>query len=135
MAKIDAAGTWSLNHRLLASVLASVAAGLATLGLEAKDMFLLAEVDAHPYPAELGAELLMPKATVAVTLKRLQATGFLRRELDTADLRRHHLTLTPAGRRAATKGLALLSDAFGARLDRLSAAQQKDFRALLEKLA
>ena len=33
-----------------------------------------------------------------------------------------------------TRGLALLADAFGARLGRLSAAQQAEFKTLLEKL-
>jgi hypothetical protein len=42
--------------------------------------------------------------------------------------------LTPDGRKAMTRGLALLSDAFGARLGRLSAAQQATLRTLLEKL-
>jgi hypothetical protein len=33
-----------------------------------------------------------------------------------------------------SRGLVLLSEAFGARLDRLSAAQQASLRALLQKL-
>jgi DNA-binding MarR family transcriptional regulator len=76
----------------------------------------------------------MPKPTVTVNLKRLEAAGFLRREIDTAALRRHRLVLTPDGRKAMSRGLALLSDAFGARLGRLSAAQQAALRTLLEKL-
>ena len=69
-----------------------------------------------------------------VNLKRLEAAGLLRREIDTADLRRHRLLLTPDGRKAMSRGLTLLSDAFGARLGRLSAAQQASLRTLLEKL-
>jgi DNA-binding MarR family transcriptional regulator len=76
----------------------------------------------------------MPKPTVTVTLKRLEAAGLLRREIDSADLRRHRLVLTPEGRKAMSRGLALLSDAFGARLDRLSAPQQASLRTLLQKL-
>jgi DNA-binding MarR family transcriptional regulator len=135
MARIDPAKTWSLNYRLLTSVITSVSPQIAELGLEPKELFLLAELDEHPYPAELATTLLMPKPTVTVTVKRLEAAGFVRREIDTADLRRHRLTLTPVGRRAATRGLALLSDAFGARLDRLSVAEQSALKALLEKLA
>ena len=74
---------------------------------------MLAEVDEHPHPAELADTLCMPKPTVTVNVKRLEAAGFLRREIDAADLRRHRLLLTPAGRKAMTRGLALLSDAFG----------------------
>jgi DNA-binding MarR family transcriptional regulator len=76
----------------------------------------------------------MPKATVTLYLKRLEAAGFVRREIDPADLRRHRLELTPAGRQATTDGLALLSDAFNERLKRLTIAQQKELKNLLEQI-
>jgi len=135
MAKIDAARVWSLNYRLLMAVITSVAPDIAALGLETKELFLLAEVDEHPHPAELAATLCMPKPTVTVLVKRLEAAGLLRREIDAADLRRHRLLLTPAGRKAMTQGLAKLSGAFGERLGRLSAAQQTELKALLERLS
>lgn len=135
MTKIDPAKIWSLNYQLLMSVITSVAPEIAALGLETKELFLLAEVEEHPHPAELAATLCMPKPTVTVNVKRLEAAGFLRREIDAGDLRRHRLLLTPAGRKAMTRGVALLSDAFGARLARLSAARQAELKALLEQLA
>ncbi|MCY1019306.1 MarR family winged helix-turn-helix transcriptional regulator [Pyxidicoccus sp. MSG2] len=135
MAKIDPAKIWSLNHRLLMSVISSVAADIAALGVETKELFVLADVDEHPYPAELAASLCMPKPTVTLYVKRLEAAGFLRREIDTEDLRRHRLQLTPAGRKVMQHGTALLSGAFGERLGRLSAAQQAELRALLEKMS
>jgi len=58
-----------------------------------------------------------------------------RREIDAADLRRHRLVMTPTGRRAMSRGLALLSDGFGARLARLGAAERTALQRLLEKLA
>jgi DNA-binding MarR family transcriptional regulator len=131
---VDAAKIWSLNYRVLLSVIACAEADICSLGLESKELFLLAEIDEHPYPAELAATLSMPKATVTVYLKRLEAAGFVRREIDPADLRRHRLLLTPAGRRVATDGLALLSGEFDERLGRLSAAQQKELKHLLEKI-
>ena len=134
MTAIDAAKIWSLNYRVLLSVISRAEADICALGLESKELFLLAEIDEHPYPAELAATLSMPKATVTVYLKRLEAAGFVRREIDSADLRRHRLLLTPAGRRAATAGLALLSDEFNKRLGRLTVAQQKDLTNLLEKI-
>ena len=130
----DAAKIWSLNYRLLLSVIASVEADITALGLDSKELFLLAEIDEHPYPAELAATMSMPKATVTVYLKRLEAAGFVRREIDPADLRRHRLELTPAGRQATKDGLALLSDAFGKRLERLTRAQQKELKNLLEQI-
>ena len=135
MAKIDAAKMWSLNYRLLTSVITSVAPDIAKLGLETKELFVLAEIDEHPHPAELSVVLCMPKPTVTVNVKRLEAAGFVRREIDAADLRRHRLMMTAAGRKAMTRGLALLSAAYGERLRRLTAGQQGDLRALLEKLA
>jgi DNA-binding MarR family transcriptional regulator len=135
MAKIDPAKIWSVNYRLLMSVITSVAPQIAVLGLETKELFLLAELDEHPYPAELAATLCMPKPTVTVTVKRLEAAGFVRREIDSSDLRRHRLLLTAPGRKAMSRGLALLSDAFGARLGRLSAAQQAELNSLLAKMS
>jgi MarR family transcriptional regulator, temperature-dependent positive regulator of motility len=134
MSAVDAAKIWSLNYRLLLSVISSVEPDTTKLGLDSKELFLLAEVDEHPYPAELAATLNMPKATVTVYLKRLEAAGFVRREIDPADLRRHRLLLTPAWRQATADGLALLSDAFNKRLERLTVAQQKELKDLLEKI-
>jgi DNA-binding MarR family transcriptional regulator len=134
MSRGDAAKMWSLNYRLLLSVISAAEAGINALGLESKELFLLAEIDEHPYPAGLASTLSMPKATVTLYLKRLEAAGFIRREIDSADLRRHRLLLTPAGRQAAKDGLALLSDAFDERLGRLTAKQQNELKNLLEKI-
>src|SRR5271169_6242896 len=134
MSAEDGAKIWSMNYRLLLSVISSVEPDMTELGLDSKELFLLAEVDEHPYPAELAASLSMPKPTVTVYLKRLEAAGFVRREIDAADLRRHRLLLTPAGRQATKDGLALLSDAFNKRLERLTVTQQNDLKNLLEKI-
>ena len=134
MSSDDAAKIWSLNYQVLLSVISSVEADITALGLDSKELFLLAEIDEHPYPAELAATMSMPKATVTVYLKRLEAAGFVHRQIDPADLRRHRLELTPAGRRATKDGLALLSDAFGKRLERLTRAQQKELKNLLEQI-
>jgi DNA-binding MarR family transcriptional regulator len=134
MSQVDAAKIWSLNYRVLLSVVSCVEADITALGLDSKELFLLAEIDEHPYPAELAATLSMPKATVTLYLKRLEAAGFVRREIDFADLRRHRLLLTPAGRQATTDGLALLSDEFNKRLGCLTSAQQKQLKNLLEKI-
>jgi DNA-binding MarR family transcriptional regulator len=89
MAKIDAAKVWSLNYRLLMTVITSVSEQIAALGLEIKELFVLAEIDEHPYPADLATTLCMPKPTVTVHLKTLEAAGFVKREIDAKDLRRH----------------------------------------------
>jgi DNA-binding MarR family transcriptional regulator len=135
MQKIDVGRIWSLNYRLLMSVIINVAPAVTELGLETKELFVLAEVDMHPHPAELAGVLCMPKPSVTMYVKRLEAAGFLRREIDSADLRRHRLILTPEGRKTMTRGLALLAKAFGARLARLNSAQQSELATLLEKLS
>lgn len=135
MAKIDAAKIWSLNYRLLMTVITSVTPAIVELGLETKELFVLAEIDEHPHPADLAVTLCMPKPSVTVHLKSLEAAGFVRREIDAQDLRRHRLLVTPAGRKVMTRGLALLSDAYGERLSRLSSGEQAELKRLLEKLS
>jgi DNA-binding MarR family transcriptional regulator len=135
MRKTDVGKIWSLNYRLLMSVITSVAADIAELGLEVKELLVLAELDAHPHPAELAEVLSMPKPTVTSYVKKLEAAGFLSREIDPCDLRRHRLLVTPEGRKTMARGLGLLSSAFGARLGRLSGPQQAELASLLEKLS
>jgi MarR family transcriptional regulator, temperature-dependent positive regulator of motility len=134
MSAVDAARIWSLNYRVLLAVISCAERDICALGLESKELFLLAEIDEHPYPAELATTLSMPKATVTVYLKRLEAAGFVRREIDSSDLRRHRMLLTPTGRKAAKDGLTLLSNEFNKRLERLTASQQKELKNLLEKI-
>ncbi|HSU39897.1 MAG TPA: MarR family transcriptional regulator [Polyangiaceae bacterium] len=135
MAKIDVTKVWALNYRLVSSVLGEVAPALGELGVEVKELFLLAELDTTPYPAALAAALLIPKPTVSLYVKRLEAAGLVKREIDCSDLRRYKLSLTPDGRKTMTRGLALLASTFGARLGRLTSMQQAEFKGLLEKLA
>jgi DNA-binding MarR family transcriptional regulator len=134
MAKIDVTKVWGTCYRLVNSVIVEVAPALQALGLEVKELFLLAQLDAHPHPAALAGALLIPKPSVTMYVKRLEAAGFVKREIDKADLRRHKLTLTADGRKAMTRGSALLAEAFGARMGRLTAAQQAELKTSMEKL-
>ena len=134
MAKIDIMKVWSLNYRLVTAVIGEVAPALRELGVEVKELLLLAELDTHPHPAGLAEALLIPKPSVTVYVKRLEAAKFVKREIDSADLRRHKLSLTPEGRKVMTGGLALLAAAFGRRLSRLTVTQQAELTSLLEKL-
>ncbi len=135
MAKIDPVKVWSLQYRMMMSVISSVAPKVSELGLEVKELFVLSSVDEHPHPAELASTLCMPKPTVTVNIKRLEAAGFLKREIDAEDLRRYRLIVTPNGRKALDRGLHLLSQAFGERLGRLSATKQAELKVLLEQMA
>lgn len=135
MARTEPAAIWSLHYQLILSIIDEITPEVARLSLDPKELFVLAEIDEHPFPAELAARLCMPKPTMTANLKRLEAAGFVRREIDAADLRRHRLMLTPSGRRAMVRGVAMISEAFGARLARLSAAEQRNLATLLDKLS
>ena len=50
MTAVDAAKIWSLNYRVLLSVLSSAEDEICSLGLESKELFLLAEIDDAPVP-------------------------------------------------------------------------------------
>jgi DNA-binding MarR family transcriptional regulator len=115
--------------------MSAVAPAIADLGLEPKELFVLASIDEHPHPAALADTLCMPKPSVTVYLERLEAQELVRRDIDPADLRRHHLSVTTSGRKVLTRGLALLSEAFGARLSRLGPCEQAQLAVLLEKLS
>jgi DNA-binding MarR family transcriptional regulator len=134
MATIDAARTWSLSYRLLGAVISGVAPAVSALGLEIKELFVLAEIDEHPHPAALAEALSMPKPSISVYLKHLEAAGHVRRAIDADDLRRHRLMVTAAGRKVLRRGLSAVSDAFRARLDRLTPAEQAELQRLLQKM-
>jgi DNA-binding MarR family transcriptional regulator len=135
MAKTSPAQMLTLNFRMTMAVMNEVAPRVRALKLEMKEFFLLAAVDEHANPAELARELMLPKPSVTFMVKRMEAAGYLRRELQQDDLRRFRLTLTPAGRRALEKARGILDEAFGARLARLSAAERAELASLLERMA
>ncbi|MFI7231035.1 MarR family winged helix-turn-helix transcriptional regulator [Nonomuraea angiospora] len=128
---IDAAQLWTLNHRLLTVVLDACSAELAELGLESKEFFVLAEVAASPYPAELAAKLVIPKASVTVYVRNLVAKGFVRREIDDADLRRHRLVLTDEGEAARDRALASLATEFERRLATIAPRDRAELHRIL----
>lgn len=134
-ATFDARHVWALHYRLLVRIVDEVSAPVAELGLETKELFLLDRVDECPYPGDLARQLRWPKPTVTFTVKRVEQKGFLRREIDSADLRRHRLLLTPAGRKAMTRGMRLVVAAYEERLSRLTRAEQASLGALLEKMS
>jgi len=125
---------WTLNFQLLMSVMNGVAPAVRQQGLEMKEFFLLSEVDEHPNPAELARVLMTPKPTITFMVKRMEAAGYLRRELEPGDLRRFRLTLTAAGRKAMEKARGILDEAFGERLSRLTPPQRMELQRLLERM-
>src|SRR3981081_159832 len=109
---------WTLILQVMSSLLAEVAPRIRGLRLEIKEFLLLSKLDEHPNPAELARALITPKPSVTFMVKRMEALGYLRRELQPEDLRRFRLTLTPSGRRAMESGREIFDREFGRRLSR-----------------
>jgi DNA-binding MarR family transcriptional regulator len=68
-------------------------------------------------------------------VKRMEALGYLRRELQPEDLRRFRLTLTPAGRSAMENAREIFDEEFGRRLSRLTQSQRVELMRIFERLA
>jgi DNA-binding MarR family transcriptional regulator len=128
---VDGAQLWRLNHRLLTVVLDGCVADLAELGLDTKEFFVLAEVATSPYPAELAKTLVISKASMTAYVRSLVALGFVRREIDDADLRRHRLVLTPEGVAARDRALAVLAAEFDRRLATITPRDRSELQRIL----
>jgi len=134
MSKTSPSLLWTLNFELIMSVIAEIEPRTRALGLEVKEFFLLAQLDAHPNPADLARALLTPKPTVTFMVKRMEAAGYVRREMQRDDLRRFRLTLTPPGRKAMEAARAILDEAYGRRLVQLTQAERAELRRILERM-
>jgi DNA-binding MarR family transcriptional regulator len=121
---IDAVLLWTLNHRLITVVLHACTDRFDELGLETKEFFVLNEVGASRYPAELADRLVIPRASVTAYVRSLVAKGFMRREIDESDLRRHRLALTQEGQTALLEARRVVGDEFERRLARLDDSDQ-----------
>src|SRR5262245_5890312 len=125
---------WTLNLELSMSIMAEIEPQVRAHGLELKELMLLDKLDEHPNPAALARALLTPKPSITFMVKRMEAAGYIRRQTQAEDLRRFHLTLTPAGRKAMEASRAILEQAFGRRLARLSAAERAELARILERM-
>jgi DNA-binding MarR family transcriptional regulator len=119
----------------MTSQMADVAPRLRQLRLEIKEFLLLSELDEHPNPADLARALVTPKPSVTFMVKRMEAVGYVRRELQRDDLRRFRLTLTPSGRSAMESAREIFDEEFGRRLSRLTQAQQLELMRIFERMA
>lgn len=134
MKPADTIETWGLSYRLVASVLTHAGREIEAHGVDVKELLLLAALDAHPHPAALSTELSIPKPTVTLMVKRLESAGFVERNIDASDLRRHRLTLTAAGRKTVARAMKVVTDAFDARLGKLTASERNELKRLLAKM-
>jgi DNA-binding MarR family transcriptional regulator len=107
---------------------------LASLELDAKRLFILCMVDANPFPADLARALSLPKPSMTFLVKKLEESGYLRRQGEKGDLRRYRLTITHAGIKARDKGADVANRIFGASLNSLSAADQATLSRIVDQL-
>jgi len=135
MEKLDTARVWGLYYRLLMTVISEAALEFEALGIEAKEFFVLDDVEAHPYPAKLAKRMSMPKPTITIYLKNLEAKGFVRREIDPDDLRRHRIIVTPAGQKILVHANKVLGEISKRRTARFNDGEGEILQRLIEKLA
>ena len=134
MRKVSPWTLWTLNFQVMTSLMTVVAPRLRALKMEMKEFVLLTDLDAHPNPADLARAMMTPKPTVTFLVKRMEAAGYIKREMQTDDLRRFHLTLTPSGRRAMEAAREIFDEEFGRRLARLTQAQRAELLRIFERL-
>jgi DNA-binding MarR family transcriptional regulator len=134
MRKVSPWALWTLNFHVMTALMADVGPRIRALRLEMKEFLLLGELDAHPNPADLARALVTPKPSVTFMVKRMEALGYVKREMQPDDLRRFRLTLTPSGRRAMEAAREIFDEEFGKRLGRLTQSQRLELLRILERL-
>jgi MarR family transcriptional regulator, temperature-dependent positive regulator of motility len=128
---------WELllrNVNVIHAALERAEPELSLLELDAKRLFILCMVDAHPFPADLARALSLPKPSMTFLIKKLEESGYLRRQGEKGDLRRYRLTITPSGIKARDKGADTVNGIFGACLNSLSAADQATLSRIVDQL-
>jgi DNA-binding MarR family transcriptional regulator len=111
-----------------------IEASLAELDLDPKSFFLLNVLEEHPYPAQLAKRLMLPGPTVTFLLKKLEASGHVKRSSEPNDLRKFRFTMTASGKKAMQKGQAALNEALNERLSKLTATDREKLFHLFAQL-
>lgn len=104
-------------------------------GLAAATLWMLAVVDRHPYPSEIGREVGLPPPSVSRLLKGLEADGYVIRETVPEDLRRYRFRLTPEGRALHMEARRCMQETMDEMLGRLTPAECAELDRLLGVLA
>jgi DNA-binding MarR family transcriptional regulator len=109
---------------------------LAESGLRWADYAVLHHINAQGPVAqrELASALRIQPSNIVAMLDELERRGLLKRAPDPVDRRRHRVELTPRGRAALTRATKAATAAEADLLAPLSAAERREFRALLVRL-
>ena len=123
-------------HRATHATLHALTTRLADLDLPAADINVLANLAdgvARTVGALADATATRP-STLTSLLDRLTGRGFIVRETDLADRRSFVIRLTPAGRAAAERAAAAITDLERQALAAVTPAERAGFHALLDAL-
>lgn len=128
---------WEILHhiwRLQQVVLREASPCLERHSLFRMAPFALAMVRRCGTPSGVAAALGVPAPTVSHILRRLEAGGWVTRQVDPDDLRRYRLALTPAGQEALRAARACLEAALDRRLEGLAPEDRDLLARLLARL-
>jgi DNA-binding MarR family transcriptional regulator len=122
-----------LSNRLSAAIAESYS---RRFGLSIPEWRVIAVLAVHPgvSAAEVAERTAMDKVAVSRAVRRLLTTGRARRETATGDRRRSVLELTAEGRRIYRRITPALRNYEAALLAGLSAREQRQLDALLQRL-
>ncbi|MET8850135.1 MarR family transcriptional regulator [Amycolatopsis sp. NPDC004625] len=124
-----------LMGQLHRSGVGRIDAALAGSGVALREFYVLVCIgEAGPLSQQRVADRLgLDRSDLVKVLDRLEAAGWVRRERDTEDRRRHLLTLTEAGRATVGRVEEVSSAVTGELLGRLSPGEQETLHRLLLK--
>ncbi|WP_242823295.1 MarR family winged helix-turn-helix transcriptional regulator [Thermaerobacter subterraneus] len=125
-----------LQHiwRLQQVVLREATPCLERHGLFRMASFALAMVRRCGTPSGVASAMGVPAPTASHILRRLEAEGWVRRQVDPQDLRRYRLALTPEGQEALRAARACLEEAVNRRLEGLAPEERDLLARLLARL-
>ena len=130
------AGFGLLLFRLARASAWRLGRSLTDSGLRWPEFAVLHHLDAQGPIAQrdLALALRIQPSNLVAVLDQLEERGLLRRPADPADRRRHRVELTAQGRRALRRARQATERAEGELLAPLSAAERREFGALLARL-
>ena len=131
---MDAWECLQLNMQWCQLALISTEAALEEDHLDLKSLFLLSNVEALPYPAELAKKLMVPKPTITFIIKRMENAGYLKRQTVEGDLRKFAMVITPLGRTVQKRGRNIVTEALEKTLGKLTTAEREAFISTILKM-
>jgi DNA-binding MarR family transcriptional regulator len=124
---------WFRFIRLESRLAAAVAEGLREINLSVPQcdvLTTLSEAEGVSQQA-LAQRLYVTKGNISGLLDRLEAAGLVERRSTAADRRSYEIHLTPAGREAAMRAIAIQHDLIGATFGRMDASDLESLERML----